>query len=410
MTPAHRLASVLVGAALATQPLIHPGGPGNTAAVDLFLVVAVLAVLLWASADHAALHAPYIVPFAVIASAGLLSSLLGQFPGTGLVTIVQDAWLFLTCIAIANVGRTPESLRIVMRSWAISAVFWSALLLVAQFGGIGALAGHTFNSSRAALTFEHPNQAGSYFLLSFWVVMATPFSTRARKFIACALVLGAQLVTGSMGAAVGLAAGAGVVLAIGVARRSGWVAAIAIATIFSLGAVGLIAVARSAAVLKEAEQSDVTAIHDTIGRGDRSSSGRITRFAEIWQFRHEIGWLGVGAAGTKDFLLENQATQAKEAHNDYVATLTERGLIGGVGLVLLIGAATARAVALVRGRVRRGFNIAVASTLAMVGGAVSLAANGLTHEVLHYRQSWAFLGVFAAVYLFAAERPEQVRT
>jgi O-antigen ligase len=355
------------------------------------------------------LHAPYIVSFGLLAVAGLVSAMAGRFPGDGLITVTQDLWLFVTCMALANVGRTPESLRLVMRAWAWSAVFWSTLLLVAQFAGIGALAGHTFDSSRAALTFIHPNQAGSYFLLSFWVVVATPFSTRARKVLAALVVVAAEVVTGSMGAAVGLMAGAGVVVLIATAKRAGWVAAVALTTVFALAAVGVLALARSASVLQAAEQSDVTIVHDTIGRSDRSSSGRLTRFAEIWANRDQIGPLGVGAAATKDFLLANQASQAKEAHNDYIATLTERGLFGGAALLLLIGAITARAIALVRVHLRRGFEIAVASTVALVGGVVSLGANGLTHEILHYRQTWAFLAVFAAVYLFALDRPKAAR-
>jgi len=399
----------MVGIALATQPLIRPGGPANTATVDVFLLAALVAVLLWSTADRPVLHAPYIVSFGLLAVAGLMSAMAGRFPGDGLITVTQDLWLFVTCVALANVGRTPESLRLVMRAWAWSAVFWSALLLVAQFAGIGALAGHTFDSSRAALTFIHPNQAGSYFLLSFWVVVATPFSTRARKVLAALVVVAAEVVTGSMGAAVGLMAGAGVVVLIATAKRAGWVAAVALTTVFALAAVGVLALARSASVLQAAEQSDVTIVHDTIGRSDRSSSGRLTRFAEIWANRDQIGPLGVGAAATKDFLLANQASQAKEAHNDYIATLTERGLFGGAALLLLIGAITARAIALVRVHLRRGFEIAVASTVALVGGVVSLGANGLTHEILHYRQTWAFLAVFAAVYLFALDRPKAAR-
>ena len=49
---------------------------------------------------------------------------------------------------------------------------------------------------------------------------------------------------------------------------------------------------------------------------------------------------GVGPARTKATLAANQAPYVKEAHNDYLATLLERGLIGALGL-LLLGAAVA---------------------------------------------------------------------
>jgi hypothetical protein len=37
----------------------------------------------------------------------------------------------------------------------------------------------------------------------------------------------------------------------------------------------------------------------------------------------------------------------------------------------------------------------------LVGGIITVWVTGFTHEVLHYRQVWAFFGVLAGLYLFA---------
>jgi len=400
-THAHRLAAWCAGISLAMLPLLRPGGPKNTAPIDLLMLVAIVAVVLWASVDHPLLFAPYAAPVLLLAVAGLLGGVFGGFPTTSALAVVGDLWLFLWCLAIVNVARTPGSMRTVMRAWALAAVVWSGLLVAAVVGGIDVLAGHTYGSSRAALTFDQPNQAGAYFLLSFWVVAAVPFSTRARKVAACGVVLLAMLLTGSMGSMLGVAAGAGAVLVVRAAQRHGVVGAIAVALVCLLAASGAVLLARSGAVLQRAQESDVTLIRDSLGRSDRSSTGRLERFGEIWAFRDDIGFFGVGAGATKPFLAAHLATQAKEAHNDYVATLAERGLFGGIGLVLLVGAIVWRAIALALSPIRAGFERALAAPLALVGGAVALLANALTHEILHYRQTWGFLAILAAAFLFA---------
>jgi O-antigen ligase len=95
------------------------------------------------------------------------------------------------------------------------------------------------------------------------------------------------------------------------------------------------------------------------------------------------------------------AGQVKEAHNDYLATLVERGPLGLLALVALIGAIAFR---LVRVNVRQlppRLAAAVPVPAALAGVCATFATTAVTHEILHYRWFWAMLAVVAAVHLLA---------
>jgi O-antigen ligase len=84
-------------------------------------------------------------------------------------------------------------------------------------------------------------------------------------------------------------------------------------------------------------------LRDSIGREAESGGSRQTLVREAFSL-----WLsndspvGVGPGGTKAALQAEQAPYVKEAHDDYLAAVVERGLLGGVALVL-VGRAGGRA-------------------------------------------------------------------
>jgi O-Antigen ligase len=407
-TPAHRLATWAVAVSIIGVPLLLPSGPANSAPTDVLIVGALLGALLWATADRVRVRAPFIVSVGLFATFGLVSALLGRWTSYGGMLVISDLYLYVWCLAIVNVMRTPGTMRTVLRAWSLSAAAWASVLVFGALSGQSALAGLSFGGTRAALTFSHPNQAGSYFLLSFWVVLATPFSTAFRKAIAAGLVLAAMLFTGSMGALTGFAAGVLVVTVAEAWRRRGAFAAVAVPIALACSAGTLVWAAQQGDILARAQESDVRLIHDSIGRSDRSSSGRLIRFSELWSERAGISPLGIGPGATKMYLEEHQATEAKEAHSDYVATLVERGIPGALALVLLLGTIAVQSTSLVSHRIKETFRSSVAWTVPLAAAAAGLAVNGLTHEVLHYRQSWGFIGVLGAVYVFASDRHRRV--
>jgi hypothetical protein len=115
---------------------------------------------------------------------------------------------------------------------------------------------------------------------------------------------------------------------------------------------------------------------------------------------------GVGPAGTKATLARSQAPYVKEAHNDYLATLLERGLIGAVGLIVLGVAVAARSIPLLFGRLPAEFREAVPRPWLLVVIAPVMATAAGFYEVLHFRHLWTYLGLLAALSL-VAERPRR---
>ena len=109
------------------------------------------------------------------------------------------------------------------------------------------------------------------------------------------------------------------------------------------------------------------------------------------------GIFGTGPGGTKPLLASRQSAYVKEAHNDWMAALIERGAPGVLALGLLVGA-----VALTAARVSRRTgpeppSAGPATRLYwLAAAAMSVAVFGWFHEALHFRHAWALFGLLAA--------------
>ena len=130
-----------------------------------------------------------------------------------------------------------------------------------------------------------------------------------------------------------------------------------------------------------------------------SSSERATIVREGTNLFLEGDAAGFGPARTKATLAATQAPYVKEAHNDYLATLLERGLIGAIGLLLLGVAVLVRCIRLVVGTLPKAYAELVPRPwlLAIIGPVMATAAG--FYEVLHFRHLWTWLGLVAALVL-----------
>jgi O-antigen ligase len=309
------------------------------------------------------------------------------------------------CAAVMSACRKPASLSIVLRTWSWSAVGWATFLLAAVLTHHHALAGVSrANGGRAALTFDHPNMAANYFFVSLFIVLLTRSPrNRLGRVAACAALLAALVVTGSNAALLGLPLAAGVAAFVAIRRRSDSVAALAVVlTIVLLGGLGVAVLQQR--VMTKIHQSNNTLVHYSVARGSRSAAARQQLFAQEYELFRTGSLLGRGPASTRLTLGSSTATTVKEAHDDYLATLVERGALGFVGLMLLIGAVVIRAVSIDSRRLSAGFRRVVPSTAPLVGALVAMAVSAFTHEVLHYRNLWALLGILAAIHVFGRER------
>jgi O-antigen ligase len=265
--------------------------------------------------------------------------------------------------------------------------------------------------SRAGLTFDHPNMAGNYFLISFFVVLLArhPRNPLLRA-AALAVLLLAIAFTGSNAALIGLVLGCAVAGFLSVWRRIDLVGAVAaVAAAAVLGAT-FTYFANNYDLVDKAEASANSILRASVGRGAKSALGRKELFTDALLLYRTGTLLGRGPSSTDLSLQASQSGLIHEAHNDYLATLVERGPLGMVGLLLLVGGVYVRAMSISLRPLRPAFSKVVPGTAPLLGALVAFAASAMTHEILHYRHLWALLGVLAALYYFGRpEKPSSAR-
>jgi len=94
----------------------------------------------------------------------------------------------------------------------------------------------------------------------------------------------------------------------------------------------------------------------------------------------------------------------KEAHNDYLASLTERGVIGAVGLILLMTGVFVRAVSVAKIRLSPAFAAIVIKPNAIVGAVAGTMVTETVYELLHVRHVWTLFAILAGLALWGRDR------
>jgi O-antigen ligase len=401
------MVKVVVVAAIWAMPLLVPSGPGNTAPADIFLGVAILTTALWFASRGHVMRFPYVVPVGLSILAGALASTVaysGAYVsvGGGLISLIQDAFLLAWCIGIANVGRDPALLRSITRAWATSVTCWAAVMIIGVFAHIGILSGENArNGVRAALTLGDPNLAANYFICGLLVLRAAKYPRRrAIRWICCALIVTAIALTGSNGGALVLIITTVLGAIIGIARRRGAVPAVIAASALAF-AVLLIAPYVPVQSIVARAQSGSQLLHDSIGRQAESSGSRSTILSQTEQLYFTADTpLGIGPGGTKAAFQKLQYSYVKMAHDDYAASLVERGLLGGVALVCLLVIVAARCQRIAARGLRRDYASIFPRPELLGAAVIGMFISAMFYQVLHFRHLWALLGVIAALDLW----------
>jgi O-antigen ligase len=386
-------AGVVLG--IASLPILQPAFANNLAPADLGLVAGIAAVLLWAGVTRQRLRLPYAAGVGVMVIAGTIAAAFGDLPWQGAVTVLQDLYLLAWAAGLANFGRTAARARFIVDVWCLSAAVW-AVVLVALFGPSTISGGA--DAERAGFTFGEQNAAGLYFALSLLVILAARRPRRWRwRALAIGAVSVALLLTGSLGAASGLFAGLAVALVLQVRARRGPDTAIAfsLALLLLIGSAALLA--QRGELIETASASPNPLIRNSIGRGSDSESERVLVNQQTFGLWQTSGFLGRGPVTTEHTLRQQEAAYPHEAHNDWVAAMVERGVLGFAGILLLTLELVLLALTIWNpSRLKRPFAEALPAPAYLVAGLVAVAVYSLTHEVLHERPLWTLFGVVAA--------------
>jgi len=157
------------------------------------------------------------------------------------------------------------------------------------------------------------------------------------------------------------------------------------------------------AIQHAARDSGQPILRDWIGRSDSSANQRVVIVEEAWRLLQEYGPLGTGPNATKPLLTDTLAPYAHQAHDDYVAAVVERGLGGGLALLVLICAIAFRSGQALRGRLRPDFAAVVVRREPLVGALLGLSVAAAYYEVLHFRHVWALLAVVAILQIWGRD-------
>jgi O-Antigen ligase len=400
-----RLAVGLTAVAIALSPLLVPHGLGNLAPADLFIALALWACLLWVGTSGHRLRFPYAAPVALFMVGGALGALAGPVPGSGIVALLQDFVLLVWCWAVANLCSSPHRLKTLLVTWVYSSICWAVLLFVGLAIGSAVLTGQTTSEgSRTALTFGDPSFSANYYFVSLMIIWATGQPRhRAVRFAAYGILIAALLSAGSNSGIVSLTVGTIAAGLMAVYRRRG-LATLATALAFVLVGGYLVSAHVSLTGIQEsAHESRYAFIRDGIGRSDVSEAQRGTLLAESVQLYEAGGPLGQGPVSTKTRLDREMAPFVKEAHDDYLAALLERGPLGLIGLVLLVSSLGLMALTIARTTLSKGFGAVLLRTHPLLGAVIGSLVSSTVYELLHLRHLWALFAFIAAVYLWGRE-------
>jgi O-antigen ligase len=400
-----RAAVGATAAAIAMSPLLVPHGLSNLAPADAFITLALATSLLWIGMSGHRLRFPYGVAMALFMVGGALGALAGPVPESGIIAFLQDFILLVWCWAVANLCSSSERLRTLLAAWVYSSIVWAVLLFVGLAVGSSVLTGQTTSEgSRTALTFGDPSFSANYYFVSIMIIWATgrPRHVGAR-IAAYALLIAALLSAGSNSGIVSLAVGTMVAVVAGVYRRRGSVAAVTALAFVLLTAFLLSAKVSLQGIQEAAHESRYGFIRDGVGRSDSSEGQRATLLAESIRLYETGGPLGQGPVSTKTRLDHDMAPFVKEAHDDYLAALLERGPLGFIGLLLLVSALLSKAISIVRAPLSRGFETVVHHPHALLAAIVGSLVSSTVYELLHLRHLWVLFAFVAAIYLWGRE-------
>jgi len=393
-----RLALATAAATVAMLPLLVPKGPANVAPVDALIAAAVLACLLWAGRSGHRIRAPYAVPVVLLLAGGAVGGLVGDVPRAAVIALVQDGMLIVWCWTVANLSHTAAGLRTLTSAWVYASIVWASLVFVGLATGTTALTGQIERQgTRVHLTLADPSYAANYLLLSLMLMWATgrPRHRWLRR-AACLLMVAAIVPTGSNSGMLSLFVAVGVAAAVGVYRRHGiMLATSALALLLLVGAL-LVAGIDRRAIEDRAAGSPHAFVRDGVGRGT-SVNQRSMLLGESLALYRDGSPLGEGPVSTKERLRRQQAPFVKEAHDDYVAALIERGALGFLGVTLLVAGLLRRVLLVTRARLADDFAAVVVRPNALVGAVCGCLVVSVVYEIFHVRHVWTLFAFVAAL-------------
>ena len=382
--------------------------PSNFELVDLWILVGLpVAILYIIARPHLITSFVYFIPIWLVLVSSFLSSFSAPSASNSLIVISKESYLFLwfTVVTILLFILEAKDIRFVLYAWSV-VVILHGMLMVAQFLSpqiwqlTNSLGGNSarIEGYRAAGLFicdkaGCANKAAYFQLLGFVPILLARYSKRTTILLGIILLI-STLTAGSMGATLAFSTGVIIsLLTIAYFRKS-----LLIIVKYFVRLVSAILILAGFFYLIT-NQNRIYREHFEkiiVGRFDKSSSGRFS----LWQrgidalVEHNAYLWGVGP---DNFRVVDAAQADNQLHNDTLAFLIERGLIGLLGLALFAGIAITRALSILKigNRDPQRARLELVIFLAVIGATV---VESLTHQLFRTRELWLVLAIQEAVH------------
>jgi O-antigen ligase len=384
--------------------------PSNFELVDIWILMGWPVLLaIYSMGRHRIINLTYAIPMWLVMVSSLLSTFASPVASNSLVVILKEVYLFtwfITVTVFLSVLNARD-LRRVLYVWSIVAVM-HGLLIIAQFFSpeiwrfTNALGGNSveYQIYRPAGLFicDHAgcaNKAAFFQLLGFVPLLLTGFPKKTTLLFGI-LLLASMLATGSMGATLALTIGTLTAMLVIAAFKKNLFVIIKyfLRFVFAsllLAGVFYVIISQSPTYSDHFERI-------ILGRFDKSSGSRFN----LWQrgigvlLEHNSLLWGVGP---ENFRVLDPAQTDNQLHNDTLAFLVERGLIGLSGLALFAGIGLRRAVSILQISYKTP-NRARLELVVFLAVIIAVMIESLTHQIFRTREMWLVLAVQEAVYFW----------
>lgn len=402
-----RLMVIWLSGMAALLPIKILNLPLNFEMVDIWTMGGIPVMLYLFSLRRPRTISPsFIIPMWFVLISSLISALTSHSPVKSTIVILKEVYLFVWFfVALAILFQiNARDMRRVLRVWSIVVIFHGALM-VAQFISpeiwqfTNSLGGNSarLEGYRAAGLFicdkaGCANKAAFFQLLGFVPLLVAGYSKKTTVILGF-FIFASMMTTGSMGATLAFTSGLIVsIIAIAYFKKN------LSLVIMNFVRIGLALILLGGVFYTAGTQSPEKLHHFEriiIGRYDKSSGGRF----DLWGrgidvlLEHNAFFWGVGP---ENFRLVDAAQKDNQLHNDTLAFLVERGLIGLTGLALFAGITLRKAIRILqlsrKYPKRAGFGVVV-----FLAALVATVVESLTHQIFHTRELWLVLALQEAV-------------